>query len=604
MLIANSLSPSSLLRYSTLISFFSKSPSSHHHAPISLPIIFHLKTLSMTNTIPSHHHHHRHHHDHHHHQQQQRHHLSSSVAATTPIHQTPTTTPTTKSKKKARRESPEGILRHSLDMCSKRGDLLEALRLYDDARSRGILLSQHHYNVLLYLCSSSSSKESDGCDGTDLGLKRGFEIFRQMGADDIPPNEATFTSVARLAAAMEDPELAFDLVKKMAGHDIPPRLRSYGPALFGFCSKGMADEAYEVDAHMAASGVSAEEPELAALLQLSGNAARGDRVYQLLHRLRATVRRVSESTAEIAEGWFGSDAAAEVGVEGWDVEKVKEGVVKGGGGWHGQGWLGKGKWKVARSRMDESGVCGCCGEKLVCIDIDPLETENFASSLSSLACQREVKADFTSFQEWLSRHGPFEAVIDGANVGLYNQHNFSFFQLNSVVNGIRQMSPSKKLPLIVLHSRRVKGGPAENPSNKKLLESWRRSGVLYTTPSGSNDDWYWLYAAVSCKCLLVTNDEMRDHLFELLGTSFFPRWKEKHQVRLLISRCNPIFHLPPPYSVVIQESEQGSWHIPIATGDDVEETNRQWVCVARVPIPPPMQSQVHVGQKKMSGSLG
>ena len=41
---------------------------------------------------------------------------------------------------------------------------------------------------------------------------------------------------------------------------------------------------------------------------------------------------------------------------------------------------------------------------------------------------------------------------------------------------------------------------------------------------------YWLYAAVSCRSLLVTNDEMRDHLFQLLGTSFFPRWKEKHQV--------------------------------------------------------------------------
>ena len=46
---------------------------------------------------------------------------------------------------------------------------------------------------------------------------------------------------------------------------------------------------------------------------------------------------------------------------------------------------------------------------------------------------------------------------------------------------------------------------------------------------------YWLYAAVHCNCLLVTNDEMRDHLFQLLGTSFFPRWKEKHQV----------LHLPP-----------------------------------------------------------
>lgn len=41
---------------------------------------------------------------------------------------------------------------------------------------------------------------------------------------------------------------------------------------------------------------------------------------------------------------------------------------------------------------------------------------------------------------------------------------------------------------------------------------------------------YWLYAAVRYKCVLVTNDEMRDHLFELLGNEFFPKWKERHQV--------------------------------------------------------------------------
>lgn len=41
---------------------------------------------------------------------------------------------------------------------------------------------------------------------------------------------------------------------------------------------------------------------------------------------------------------------------------------------------------------------------------------------------------------------------------------------------------------------------------------------------------YWLYAAIKFKCLLVTNDEMRDHTFQLLGNDFFPKWKERHQV--------------------------------------------------------------------------
>ena len=39
-----------------------------------------------------------------------------------------------------------------------------------------------------------------------------------------------------------------------------------------------------------------------------------------------------------------------------------------------------------------------------------------------------------------------------------------------------------------------------------------------------------MYAAVKVKSLLVTNDEMRDHIFELLGSSFFLKWKERHQV--------------------------------------------------------------------------
>lgn len=63
-----------------------------------------------------------------------------------------------------------------------------------------------------------------------------------------------------------------------------------------------------------------------------------------------------------------------------DVMKTRDGVVSGGGGWHGQVWLGKGKWNVIRTEMDENGVCKCCKEKLVCIDINPVETDNFAAS--------------------------------------------------------------------------------------------------------------------------------------------------------------------------------------------------------------------------------
>lgn len=68
-------------------------------------------------------------------------------------------------------------------------------------------------------------------------------------------------------------------------------------------------------------------------------------------------------------------------------------------------------------------------------------------------------------------------------------HLSSSLQIKRVVNQLREISPSKKLPLVVLHQKRVTSGPAQSPNNKKLLESLKRAGALYATPVGSNDDW-------------------------------------------------------------------------------------------------------------------
>ena len=68
--------------------------------------------------------------------------------------------------------------------------------------------------------------------------------------------------------------------------------------------------------------------------------------------------------------WFGVVGEGEVGVEEWDVRKVREESQKSWGGWHGLGWLGKGKWEVKRVQIGDDGRCYGCGEQLVCVDID------------------------------------------------------------------------------------------------------------------------------------------------------------------------------------------------------------------------------------------
>ncbi|KAJ4967656.1 hypothetical protein NE237_014357 [Protea cynaroides] len=489
-------------------------------------------------------------------------------------------------KKKKRRD--ESQFRFKLDTCSKKKDLSGALSLYENAISQNICLNQYHFNALLYLCSNSlsdllsSPKAFSGSSG-DSVLSCGFRIFDHMLASNINPSEATITAMARLAVAKGDIDYAFELVKTMGKYNISPRLRTYDPVLFAYCSKSEAEKAYSIEEHMVSMGIHPEESELAMLLDVSVEAGREDKVYSYLQKLRSSVRFVSASTAEVIERWFGCKLASEVGMLNLDAEKVKDVIMKNGGGWHGLGWLGKGKWVVCKSKINSDGSsCCCCGEKLVCVDIDEMETEKFAESVASLAMEREVKSDFKNFQEWLEKKAQYEAIVDGANVALYKQNftagEFSLSQIDAVLKELYQ-GGEKTRSLLILHNKRFRA-LIENPSNKKLLEDWKAQDALYTTPNGSNDDWYWLYAAVRLKCLLVTNDEMRDHIFALLGSSFFLKWKERHQVRYTFDKSNLKLHMPPSYSVVIQESEKGSWHVPIEAQCN-DEASRTWLCITR-----------------------
>lgn len=315
---------------------------------------------------------------------------------------------------------PEFKIRVGLDMCSKKGDVMGAVSLYDSALKTNLKLDQYHYNVLLYLCSSAStgvilrgksgSKNSstDGNQSDDIhvskttkkyALKRGFEIYERMCSDNIPLSEAALTSIARMAMSMGNGDMAFEIVKKIKSLGLTLRLRSYDPALFTFCNNGDFDKAFEVENHMLDSNVYPEEPELAALLKLSIAARKSEKVYYLLQKLRTTVRQVSPSTAELIEMWFKSSDASRVGKRKLDSKLVLQAMENGGGGWHGLGWLGKGKWIVARTQVDSHGLCHECGEKLVAIDIDPNETEIFSRSVASIAAKREKhSSNFEDFQ--------------------------------------------------------------------------------------------------------------------------------------------------------------------------------------------------------------
>jgi proteinaceous RNase P len=292
--------------------------------------------------------------------------------------------------------TPESKFRTDFSTCSKTKDFQTTISLFQYAITQNIKLNLHQYNTFLYICSNqtdpSTKKEA---------IQNGYLIFNHIMQNNINPNEGTVISMCRLAAADNDGDYAFELVKKLESYGDKARLRTYDPALFCFVEKREAEKAYLVEEEILRNGLCLEESEINGLLRVSVEVGDEGRVYEYLHKMRGSVRCVSESSAEVIQRWFKGEVAAKAGCGGLgegDLGRVKDAVLRNGGGWHGLGWIGSGEWDVKRTNVGSGGGCCACGEKLVCVDIGRDETEKFAQSVVGLAVEREKRSNFTQFQ--------------------------------------------------------------------------------------------------------------------------------------------------------------------------------------------------------------
>jgi proteinaceous RNase P len=86
--------------------------------------------------------------------------------------------------------------------------------------------------------------------------------------------------------------------------------------------------------------------------------------------------------------------------------------------------------------------------------------------------------------------------------------------------------------------------------------------------------------------LLVSNDEMRDHIFQLLAPKYFYKWKQRHQVKYTFLwpeyEAPPMVSCtyPPPFTTCLQQLSCGSWVFPVAG-------EKEWLCVRPVSVQPP-----------------
>lgn len=149
----------------------------------------------------------------------------------------------------------------------------------------------------------------------------------------------------------------------------------------------------------------------------------------------------------------------------------------------------------------------------------------------------ERQFHWKALQDYLdhrSAEKPVDVLIDGANVGYFEQNfagppkHVDYAQIDWVVQHFVRLHKSV---LLVMHSRHF-ARKLMPRSAEPLMQKWLDEGLLYRTPPGMNDDWFWLHAALHSGpgTLVVTNDEMRDHHFQMVAPRSFLRWKDRHQI--------------------------------------------------------------------------
>ena len=216
-------------------------------------------------------------------------------------------------------------------------------------------------------------------------------------------------------------------------------------------------------------------------------------------------------------------------------------------------------------------------------------------------------SDWNLFNQWLSdRSKDINVVIDGANVGYFETNypgapkHVDYDQIDWIVRYFQNIGMQ---PIVFLHERHF--SPKLMPSfAEETVKRWIDFGLVYKTPFDSNDDWYWLHAALyyGIDTMVLTNDECRDHHFQMLAHRSFVKWQERHQIRFKFGSWTYTkgygkhrsveLQYPPFYSRRIQSLEDGLVIPQVRKGDkgrfldgeyvaESEPEHEQYTCIRR-----------------------
>jgi pentatricopeptide repeat protein len=420
-----------------------------------------------------------------------------------------------------------------------------------------------------------------------------FEIKQSMDQHKVPFSETAYTSLVRVLCKAGESALAEQILREAESKSttVKLKLRLYSAVLQAMSQKKQISSMVSLWKRMISLNIHLSEREYTHVLQCAiGVGTVPEVVDRVLAELAEDVLVPSQETTRSIMDWFSSPHATSSSsvssVTGngetndiittpilGETTAPSLGPVVARGGWTISykchidtktgmlldGCLKNSYLKPVELSSEDRLELIRMNDTIVINDSLPSDTSVYAGGgkgRKRKSADKDMRAQtWESFKLWLEKNlgsasnesggttsPPYEVVIDGANVGYYKQNyanapkHVEYHQIDWVVRHFQRM---KKKVLLVLHERHF--SPKLMPRwAKPITARWQNSTAnvdgltLYRAKAGCNDDWFWLHAALRCGSMVVTNDEMRDHHFQMLAYRSFLRWKERHQIRFAL----------------------------------------------------------------------
>ncbi|KAG4071406.1 hypothetical protein HA402_011560 [Bradysia odoriphaga] len=239
--------------------------------------------------------------------------------------------------------------------------------------------------------------------------------------------------------------------------------------------------------------------------------------------------------------------------------------------------------------VSKQGTCQSCRKRLRNIDITDGEFNNLSNHFfdkiftEKNIFNKSTPEELTSFIAFFNETGPYHCVIDGLNVGYFNQ-TFNPTAQSKLLAGVVKHFVNQKKSVLVIGRKHMTRWPKAN------MDYIRKYANLFLTEDSSQDDLFFLYSTLKSgpHTDFVTNDVMRDHTlaWDKDLKTVYRRWQEQHRykVRAISDYGRMTFDDPVKFDMNAQQVD-GCWHIPFENGlhCTLKENylRKNWLCVSK-----------------------